>query len=113
MLNVRFCPLPGVSCAAFLAVSDTLAGMDKYGQVPMYFHPGNHQAFVRYELVYWPDKHHQWVVYCPGCEQMARAGCEDYQTAYEIALEHRGEEDAWMPKEAVLWGPRSKWGPAL
>lgn len=86
---------------------------DRYGQIPLYIHGGNHQAFVRYELSTWPDTHHQWMIYCPGCEQMLRGVVGDYQTAYECAIEHRIEEDAWTPSEAPLWGPLAKWGPAL
>lgn len=85
---------------------------EKYGQIPMYIVPDNHQAFVRYELCHWPDTHHQWVVYCPGCEHMARAAVSSWQTAYEIALDHRGDEGAWMPRDAIVWGPLAKWGPS-
>jgi hypothetical protein len=85
---------------------------DKQGQIPMYIDGGNHQAFIRYELSTWPDTHHIWMVYCPGCAQMARSACETYQTAYEIALEHRVDEEAWIPAKTAVWGPVAKWGPA-
>jgi hypothetical protein len=85
---------------------------DKQGRIPLYLDSGNHQAFVRYELSTWPDTHHSWMVYCPGCEHMLRSVCGEYKTAYEIALDHRLEEEAWTPTEASPWGPVAKWGPA-
>lgn len=82
------------------------------GYIPLYIHGGNHQAFVRYELCTWPDRYMQWVVYCPGCEHMARSVHTSYAVAYDVALEHRIDEESWLPPEALSHGPRRLWGPA-
>lgn len=78
----------------------------------MYIHMGNHQAFVRYEECTWPDLHMQWVVYCPGCTHMARSVCGSFQVAHDVALEHRIEEESWLPPDAMSHGPVRLWGPS-
>lgn len=86
---------------------------DKYGEIPMFIAEGNHQAFIRYERSGWPDSEFIWIVYCPGCADMARYGGTEWQQAYDLALGHRMEEGAWIPSGELVFGPAAKWGPAL
>lgn len=84
---------------------------DLRGRIPLFIDPTNHQAFVRRELSSWPDTYFHWAVYCPACPDMAIACVGNYQGAYDIAIGHRIDEEAWSPTGELLMGPVAKWGP--
>lgn len=82
-------------------------------QIPMFPDPTDHQAFVRYVGLPWPMVGMAYGVVCPGCPDLTAALWAEYESAYQVALEHRAAQDSWIPTEDIPWGPRAKWGPAL
>jgi hypothetical protein len=87
--------------------------IDRYGEIPLFLESMNHQAFFRYERHTWPGEGYYWVVYCPGCEEMAISVKGTAAAAEDLALNHRVDHGAWIPPESNPWGPRKSWGPQL
>jgi hypothetical protein len=85
-----------------------LAPMD---QLPLFPDPSDHQAFVRFVGLPWPMVGMAYGVVCCGCPDLTSALWADYESARRVALEHRVDEEAWIPREDLPMGPRAKWGP--
>lgn len=78
--------------------------------IPLFPDPSEHQAFVRFVGLPWPMVGTAYGVVCPGCPDLTSALWADYESALQVALEHRVAEDAWIPAGEMPWGPRAKWG---
>lgn len=79
-------------------------------QLPLFPDPMDHQAFVRVVTLPWPMVGVGYGVVCPGCPEDTGAIYESYDAAWHVALNHRLDEQAWIPADEVPWGPRAKWG---
>lgn len=79
-------------------------------QIPLFPDPADHQAFVRYVGLPWPMVGTAYGVVCPGCPDMTLTLWADYEAARHVALQHRLDEDAWIPAMDLPFGPRELWG---
>lgn len=79
----------------------------------MYFTRSDHQAFVREVMVTWHPTACAYEVFCPACGPIAnRRTFALVRAAYDLALNHRIDHGAPIPRDAQAWGPSSKWGPS-